>query len=117
MPKADDILYLAVTGGRDYPVPLDVYKVLDEYKDKNLYLVLGDATGVDTFARQWAEYHQIPHTVHKADWETHGRAAGPIRNGKMIEQANSLVAFRGGRGTANCISQARKAGIDIRMVP
>jgi hypothetical protein len=40
--------------------------------------------------------------AHPADGKKHGRAAGPIRNQKMPEEKPELVvAFPGGRGTAD----------------
>jgi ABC-type Fe3+-hydroxamate transport system substrate-binding protein len=44
----------------------------------------------------------------------YGPSAGPIRNGRMLEYKPDLViAFPGGRGTANMVKQARKAGIAV----
>jgi hypothetical protein len=52
-----------------------------------------------------------------ADWKTHGRAAGPIRNRAMAEYADALIAiYRKGKltpGTRNMISEARKRGLKI----
>jgi hypothetical protein len=110
------MMFLAVTGGRHYKDEAHVFEVLNEYTKRSLVLILGDATGVDTFARTWAENNGIPHTIHYADWDKHGKAAGPLRNKRMLEQANMLLAFSGGKGTENCISQAKKAGIKVRMI-
>ena len=40
-----------------------------------------------------------------ANWKQHGKAAGPIRNGLMIEQEQSdvVVAFASGRGTGDLV--------------
>lgn len=60
----------------------------------------------------------VKHLPFEADWHTHGRAAGPIRNRRMIEEGKPdlVVAFPGGRGTANMVNQARAAGIEVREV-
>ena len=48
-----------------------------------------------------------------ADWTKHGKAAGPIRNQKMLDECPDLVvAFPGGKGTADMVRRAMKAGID-----
>jgi len=55
-----------------------------------------------------------------ADWETYGRAAGPIRNQKMLdsEQINLCVAFPGGAGTADMVARCKKAHrFDVIEVP
>ena len=41
---------------------------------------------------------------------------GPERNRRMVTGADALIAFKGGRGTANCIKQARGLGIEVYFV-
>ncbi len=57
---------------------------------------------------------------HPADWERHGKAAGPIRNSVMtLLGADLCLAFWDGfsRGTLDCITQAVKTGIPVRIIP
>lgn len=51
----------------------------------------------------------------EADWQTHGKAAGPIRNGAMLAKhaPDGVVAFPGHNGTADCVRQAEAAGIKV----
>lgn len=79
-------------------------------------IICGGATGADQLAADWAAYRQVPKVVVRADWEKHGKAAGPIRNQTMLEEwSPSLVlAFPGGRGTADMIRRAKKA--DVRVI-
>ena len=46
---------------------------------------------------------------------THGKGAGPIRNQRMLDagQPDLVVAFEGGRGTADMITRTKRAGIEI----
>lgn len=77
----------------------------------------------DRIAHFWAEGAGIPIVACPAAWHIHGRAAGPIRNRQMLEDAKDeadrlgipvkLFAFDGGRGTADCIRQARELGIAV----
>ena len=61
--------------------------------------------------------HGIDVNAKPADWKRHGRAAGPIRNGEMLKDRPDLVvAFPGGKGTANMVTQATNAGIEIVLV-
>jgi hypothetical protein len=82
--------------------------------------VTGPYVGVDYWAHQWARSRGIATIRQSAKWKEHGRAAGPIRNGEMIalHKPDALVAFPGNRGTANMVSQAKKAGLlTIEAVP
>ncbi len=55
--------------------------------------------------------------VFRALWERHGRAAGVIRNQAMLDYGIDLVlAFPGGRGTADMVRRARSAGVAVAAV-
>jgi hypothetical protein len=53
--------------------------------------------------------------VYEADWATHGKRAGPIRNIKMLdeEKPRVVIAFPGGAGTANMMKIGREAGVPV----
>lgn len=52
-----------------------------------------------------------------ADWNKHGRAAGPIRNEEMAQYADALIAFWDGksRGTKSMISLATEYSLKIKI--
>lgn len=105
---------IVVTGGRHYSDSGMVNDVLDALNPTDVYV--GDATGADELARDWADSRGKNLNIFVADWNTHGKAAGPIRNKDMLEYAWEecadqedhliVVAFPGGDGTANCVKQA-----------
>lgn len=111
-----------VCGGRDFSDSLFISGVLenfhahDEYQD--WVIIEGGARGVDTFAKKWAERTYIPVLEYKADWNKHGKAAGPIRNQQMLDEGKPdlVIAFPGGRGTADMVSRAKKANIPVEEV-
>ena len=78
-------------------------------------VVSGGARGVDALAERWGKAQGVPVRVFKADWEKHGRAAGPIRNRAMADYADALIAIWDGqsRGTANMISEAKTRGLSM----
>jgi hypothetical protein len=82
-------------------------------------VVEGGAPGADTLAKEWASANNIPVTECMAEWEKYGRAAGPIRNRKMLLEGPELViAFmaNGSRGTKNMVKQAEKVGVRTHVV-
>lgn len=72
-------------------------------------IISGGATGVDSLAIRYATDMNILLTVVEANWITNGKAAGPIRNKKMAELGDILLAIRtNGKGTQNMIKEMRK---------
>lgn len=78
-------------------------------------IIQGGATGADALARSWATMRGIKCITVPALWAEHGRAAGPIRNQRMIDDFHPdyVVAFLGGRGTADMMSRARASSIPV----
>lgn len=62
-------------------------------QDKPFEIVSGGAKGIDTIAREYAKLNDIPYTEFPADWNAHGKAAGPIRNKQMAQYADVLLVF------------------------
>jgi hypothetical protein len=81
-------------------------------------IVHGAARGADKMADEWADRKAIPSIRMPADWQKHGKAAGPIRNQEMLDRMKPslVVAFPGGRGTADMVTRARKAEIDVAEI-
>jgi hypothetical protein len=105
-----------VCGGRDYADYWTVFEVLDGLHRAIPIgcIIEGGALGADRFARRWAQERGVELKTVEADWKRHGKAAGPIRNHDMLLlQPDLVVAFPGGRGTANMVTQARAAGVDV----
>lgn len=105
-----------VTGGRDYADREMLFHIMDGLDDIHSFetIVHGGASGADRLAGEWAIARDIEVEVHLADWKMHGSAAGPIRNQTMLETCPDLViAFPGGRGTADMVSRAKRAGIRV----
>lgn len=109
-----------VCGGRDFTdrdmlrnVMLDLMSI----RGCPARILHGAARGADTLAGEWAERMAIEVVAVPADWKTHSRSAGPIRNQTMLDmRPDFVVAFPGGRGTADMVRRSREAGIDERRL-
>jgi hypothetical protein len=108
-------LRIAVVGSRDWPSPVHVLQVLQDLPCDEIAIISGGARGVDTFAADWAKRKGVPLTVFDADWDTHGKAAGPIRNTAIVEAAEVVIAFVDGpsKGTKDAIKKAKAAGKQV----
>jgi hypothetical protein len=115
---------ILVCGGRDYDNRERLFGVLDKaleastLAERSFVLIHGNARGADKLSHEWASARQVDDVrVYPADWNTHRKAAGPIRNRLMLtENPHVVIAFPGGKGTANMINLAEKAGIPIYYV-
>lgn len=112
---------ILVCGGRDFANRDLVYKTLgDLHAEEPIGLVVnGAARGADKLSTEWAvamdhvAIHEYP-----AKWDLHGKRAGPVRNSQMLECENvdMVVAFPGGRGTADMVSKAQQRGVVVLHV-
>ena len=107
-----------VCGGSEFGDWTLLRGTLDEVQPRITLVISGGARGADSFAIQWARQRGIACAVFMANWDHYGRAAGPVRNGWMVEfgKPDLVIAFPGGLGTANMIKQARQAGIPVKEI-
>ncbi|QQE12609.1 DUF2493 domain-containing protein [Planctomycetota bacterium] len=80
-------------------------------------VVSGGAIGIDRAGEEWARLMGLPIRVFPLNWQKHGRAAGPVRNLKMAEYADVLVAIWDGESkeTRNMIKNAEKLGLIVHL--
>jgi hypothetical protein len=108
---------IIVCGGRNYADAEAVDAALGKLGRKYpvLFIAHGGAAGADSLAGAWAAKWGIPTEVYRADWNQHGRSAGPLRNQKMLDdfRPDGVVAFTGGAGTRHMVSIARAAGVPV----
>lgn len=113
-------MIVAVTGGRAYANKAKVAEVMQGLVTEfgHFMVVHGDADGADALVADWADDNGRPAAAVRATWEAWGYSAGPRRNGWILKylQPKLLIAFPGGRGTADMVRQARAAGIAVRVV-
>ena len=110
-----------ICGGRDFDKADILYGAMyDLTRLRGLpdRIVSGHCRGADMIGEAWADEMGLDVVIELADWEGFGRAAGPRRNQKMIDKhkPHLVVAFPGGRGTADMVARARKAGIDVAEI-
>ena len=116
---------IIVTGSRDWENKSCVWDAIDEVWGKlsidcTFIVVHGDCpTGADRFADElcslWTEWAV---ERHPADWDSYGRAAGPIRNQRMVDLgADMVLAFikNRSRGATGCARMALEAGLPLRV--
>lgn len=92
-------------------IPFDDFKLIVEAVERSGFeiteVVCGMAIGVDKLGEQWAIANNIPVKEMPANWNAHGKAAGPIRNRQMAEYADAAVIVWDGisDGSRNMINE------------
>jgi uncharacterized phage-like protein YoqJ len=113
------MLKVAVIGSRQYPLPLLVRAFVRRLGKRlvSVEVISGGAKGVDTWAAEEAQSCGLSVKVFNADWETHGRSAGMLRNSFLIRQADLIVAFwdEQSPGSRDSIRKALQWGKRIKV--
>lgn len=103
---------LIIAGGRDYRLSAADFARLDTILGVT-EVVSGACRGVDQDGEAWAAGWGLPVKRFPADWKTHGKAAGPLRNRQMAQYADAVALFPGGIGTASMHAEALAVGLTI----
>jgi len=106
-----------IAGSRDF----NDYEVLKQVCDtvlkdiKNIEIVSGTARGADSLGEQYSKEKGYKLKQFPADWNTHKKAAGYIRNKQMAEYANMLIAFwdNSSKGTKHMIDLAKGNNLTV----
>lgn len=113
-------MIVIIAGGRNFVGTPEDAAWLDalHFRMRISGVVHGGAPGADRFGATWAAQRGIPIKEFLADWDQHGRAAGPIRNQQMCDficryPQRAVILFPGGRGTASMRDIAMKAGVEV----
>lgn len=108
-----------IAGSRDitnYIALLDAVENAKNYSKINpTTIISGAARGVDELAIWYAEDNNLPCELFPAEWKVFGKGAGMIRNRKMAENAEALIALWDGssRGTENMINVAKELKLKV----
>ena len=81
-------------------------------------IISGGAKGVDACAAAYAEATGLHMTVFLPEYSRYGRAAPIVRNQRIVEAADKIVAFWDGssKGTQSVIRYAEKLGKPCEVV-
>ncbi len=113
---------IAIVGSRRYTRMDHFRTILDpimlSHLETGVMLVSGGAIGADSLAEQYAEETYTPIVVYLPLWDRYGKAAAYIRNKKIIDSCDEVIAFwdMKSQGTKMSIELATQAGKPIKIV-
>lgn len=106
-----------VCGGREFDSREAVFSTLDHLHSIHGFTEVyhGAARGADRLVGAWARERGITCKPMAADWQNHGKAAGPIRNNAMLKQfrPDAVISFPGGDGTKHMVQIAVRANLPV----
>ena len=113
--------FVIIAGDRNYIDYDHVRKEMNRLWDLigPFELISGNARGVDTVSGNIAADAKITIHDYPANWDKHGKGAGPIRNKAMLDHpATHLLAFVAAtsKGTRNMIDQAERANLSRTII-
>jgi hypothetical protein len=83
-------------------------------------VIHGCAAGADEQAGYAAVWLRLKVEEHPADWDRHGKAAGPKRNAEMLESSkpDGVLAFYdgAGAGTRDMMARAVRARVPLLVI-
>jgi len=87
----------------------------DNWLPHDIVIIEGGARGADAAALDFAVVNFTQHRQFKANWTKYRKAAGAIRNQKMIDEGKPdlVIAFPGNNGTADMVAKAKAANIPV----
>lgn len=116
---------IIIAGGRDF----NNYELLDKEVTSivnsmmsvpmdSIEFVSGGAKGADSLGEKYAKANNFKLRIFPANWDKHGKAAGPIRNRDMAEYADMLIVFWDGRsrGTRSMIREAKHRDLEVHII-
>lgn len=115
-----NIQKIAVVGSRTITDKEFIFNKLDYYLQnlKNICIVSGGATGVDTIAKKYAVERNLRYLEFLPEYEKYGKKAPLVRNQQIIDASTHCIAFikDNSRGTQDSINKAIKKNIPIKII-
>lgn len=114
---------ILITGCRHWHDPdmaeVVVARLIARY-GPGIVIVHGGCRGIDASFADACEELDIASETYEADWERHGKGAGPLRNKAMLATGiDMVIAFhrdiKASLGTRDCLNQALALAIPVYL--
>jgi hypothetical protein len=109
-----------IAGGRTFNDYNLLYQKCDKAlsMQKEVEIVSGTANGADKLGEKYANEKGFKIKQFPANWDSHGKSAGYIRNEEMAKYADALIAFWDGKskGTKHMIDLAKRYNLKVKVI-
>ena len=85
---------VVIAGGRNFRDYAVLKEAISRIQFQEMPVIIsGGATGADSLGERFAKENGYPLLRFPAQWGVYGKAAGPIRNVRMAEEADAVICF------------------------
>ena len=113
---------IVIAGCRDYNNYDEAKEFIDFClhnirRENDIIIVSGCASGADALGERYGKENGFEIERYPADWDTHGKSAGPKRNKQMAEVGDYVICFwdEKSKGTKSMIDYANKFNKPIKI--
>ena len=112
---------ILICGDRNWTNASIMKKVMDKFVNEKDILVHGNTRGADKMSGFIGKEIGCEVKVFPANWDEHGRSAGPIRNREMLRQNPDIVIgfhnnIEKSKGTKDMLNISKKKGVETYIV-
>ena len=114
-----DYSRILICGDRNWTDVGAIKKIIKEHANDTTTIIQGECQGADLIAKSVAKKLKIKSIGFPAEWQKYGKAAGPIRNQKMLGEGLPTIVFAfhdnivASRGTKYMVMKSKKYGIPV----
>ena len=112
---------ILICGDRNWTNTYVMRKVMRRFFNDKTILIHGNARGADKMSGRIAQEIGCLVKSYPADWDTHGRSAGPIRNRLMLSKSPDIVIgfhddISKSKGTKDMLNISKRNNIETYIV-
>lgn len=109
---------IAIIGSRTFSDYSLLEETLKPYEDKITTIMSGGAKGADELGERWANEKEKETIIFYPDWDTYGKRAGYIRNKKIVENSDGVIAFWDGKskGTQHSFRLCKELNVPLKKI-
>jgi len=108
---------IIIAGSRTFTHWPQLETACSQWVPEGAIILCGGARGADALGAKYARTygHTIEH--YPADWKTHGKMAGPLRNEEMAKVADLALVFWDGRsrGTRSLLQACKRHQVRVKV--
>lgn len=109
---------VAIIGSRTFNDYNFLKETLEPYIENITMIISGGADGADSLAEKWAKKSEKDIMIYNPKWSLYGKRAGYIRNKKIVENCDALLAFWDGKskGTKSSLDLCEELEVPYKVV-